>query len=55
MQLPDGREPLYRSHQAGIRDPLGNLGKICAPTVADGRMYVATHSNAVAGYGLWSK
>ena len=42
---------LWNSDQNGSRDPPGGLAKFVGPTVANGRVYVPTFSNAVAVYG----
>ncbi len=43
---------LWDSTQNGARDSLGNFAKFCAPTVANGRVYVGTDSGQVCVYGL---
>ncbi|SPE60709.1 PA14 domain protein (fragment) [Verrucomicrobia bacterium] len=43
---------LWNSEQAGARDSLGNFSKFAPPTVANGRVYVATFSNRLNVYGL---
>ncbi len=45
-----GRE-LWNSDLHGTRDQLGSLTKFAPPTVANGRVYVPTLSNAVVVYG----
>jgi uncharacterized protein (TIGR03437 family) len=42
---------LWSSDLAGSRDRLGWLAKFAVPTVANGRVYVPTFSNAVVVYG----
>ncbi len=42
---------LWNSGLNGSRDQLGGLAKFAPPTVADGRVYVPTFSNAVVVYG----
>jgi hypothetical protein len=42
---------LYDSNMVP-RDTLGNWGKFCPPTVANGKVYVGTSSDEVAVYGL---
>ncbi len=43
---------LWDSTQNATRDGFGNLAKFVPPTVANGKVYVATFSNQVAVYGL---
>jgi hypothetical protein len=43
---------LWNSHQDLERDDLGNLAKFTAPTIANGKVYVATFSRHVSVYGL---
>jgi hypothetical protein len=45
-------QTLYASTDVPGRDELGNFGKFAPPTIANGRVYVATFSGAVAVYGL---
>ena len=45
---------LWNSNQNPGRDALPSFPKFVEPTVANGRVYVATHSNQVAAYGLLS-
>ncbi len=45
---------LWNSNQNSSRDALPSYPKFTEPTVANGRVYVATHSNQVAVYGLLS-
>lgn len=45
-----GKE-LWNSYQNKSRDNLGNLAKYVPPTVANGKVYMATFSNAVCVYG----
>jgi hypothetical protein len=42
---------LWNSDQSGL-DSLGTMAKYSAPTIANGRVYVATRDNALAMYGL---
>jgi uncharacterized protein (TIGR03437 family) len=42
---------LWNSDQSGSRDQPGWLAKFVGPTVANGRVYVPTFSNAIAVYG----
>jgi len=44
--------PLWWSTQNAARDDFGNYAKFVPPTVANGKVYMATHSNAVFVYGL---
>jgi outer membrane protein assembly factor BamB len=43
---------LWSSTQNSSRDSFGNYAKFCAPTIANGKVYVATDSEQVAVYGL---
>jgi hypothetical protein len=43
---------LWDSLQNSARDDFGNLAKFCPPTIANGRVYVATFSNQLAVYGV---
>jgi len=42
---------LWSSRQYAARDDYGNFAKFCAPTVANGKVYVATDSGQVMVYG----
>jgi hypothetical protein len=46
-----GRE-LWNSRVNLARDDVGDYAKFCPPTVVNGKVYVATFSNAVVVYGL---
>jgi hypothetical protein len=46
-----GRE-LWNSRQSIARDDVGNFAKFCPPTVADGKVFLATFSNKLNVYGL---
>jgi hypothetical protein len=43
---------LYNSGQVSARDAVGNFSKFCPPTVANGKVYLATFSNRLNVYGL---
>jgi hypothetical protein len=43
---------LWNSYQNKSRDDLGNLAKYCAPTIANGKVYMASFSGTVCVYGL---
>jgi outer membrane protein assembly factor BamB len=43
---------LWDSDQNSARDTLGTFSKFSAPTVFNGKVYVATFSNQVVVYGL---
>ncbi|HEX4770265.1 MAG TPA: fibronectin type III domain-containing protein [Bryobacteraceae bacterium] len=43
---------LWNSYQNQSRDDFGNLAKFCPPTVANGKVYMATFSNKLVVYGL---
>lgn len=45
-------QELYNSGTNAARDRVGFYTKFAAPVVANGKVYVATHSNEVAVYGL---
>ncbi len=42
---------LWNSYQNRSRDDLGKLAKYVPPTIANGRVYMATFSNSVCAYG----
>ena len=44
---------LWNSDMLSSRDSLGNFAKFVAPTVANGKVYIATFSNALKIYGLF--
>ena len=44
---------LWNSDQISARDSLGNFAKFVAPTVANGKVYLATFSNRLNVYGLF--
>ena len=48
----DATKELWNSEQNAGRDSLGNFSKFSAPTIANGKMYVATFSNKLVAYGL---
>jgi hypothetical protein len=43
---------LWNSEQIITRDSVGNFAKFCPPTVANGKVYLATFSNRLNVYGL---
>lgn len=43
---------LWNSEQNGARDAVGNFAKFVPPTVANGKVYLATFSNRLNVYGL---
>src|SRR5579859_3538223 len=43
---------LWNSEQLSARDTVGNFAKFVAPTVANGKVYLATFSNRLNVYGL---
>jgi hypothetical protein len=43
---------LWNSKQVAARDELGNFAKFTPPTIANGKVYVATFSNQLVVYGL---
>ena len=43
---------LWNSEQFSARDSVGNFAKFCPPTVANGKVYLATFSNHLNVYGL---
>jgi hypothetical protein len=45
---------LWSTSQNSSRDGYGNYAKFCAPTVANGKVYVGTDSEQVVAYGLLS-
>ncbi|HZP83263.1 MAG TPA: chitobiase/beta-hexosaminidase C-terminal domain-containing protein, partial [Chthonomonadaceae bacterium] len=44
---------LWNSRQNAARDDLGNFAKFCCPTIANGKVYLATFSNQLVVYGLF--
>jgi hypothetical protein len=50
----DVSRELWNSSMKSSRDGFGNFAKFVPPLVANGRVYVATWSNQVAVYGLFS-
>jgi uncharacterized protein (TIGR03437 family) len=48
-------QELWNSDINAARDGLGTLAKFTAPTVANGKVYVATFSNSLMVYGLLSQ
>lgn len=45
---------LWNSYMNKARDDFGNFAKFCPPTIANGRVFIATSSNQLAVYGLLS-
>ena len=43
---------LWNSRQNAARDDFGNFAKFCVPTIANGKVYLATFSNQLVVYGL---
>jgi hypothetical protein len=43
---------LWNSQQNAARDALGSYVKFCAPTIADGKVYVSTSASNLVVYGL---
>lgn len=43
---------LWNSLENAPRDDVGNFAKFCAPTIANGKVYMATFSNRLVVYGL---
>ena len=52
LDASDLSRELWNSTQDPARDELGNCSKFSAPTVANGKVYVATFSNKLVVYGL---
>src|SRR5262249_6827453 len=48
----DVTRELWNSEQNSSRDRLGSFSKFSAPTVANGKVYMATFSNKLVVYGL---
>jgi len=46
---------LWSTSQNSSRDGFGNYAKFCAPTIANGKVYVGTDSEQVVAYGLLSR
>lgn len=51
MDASDVTKELWNSLQNKDRDDLGNFAKFCPPTVANGKVYVATFSGQLQVYG----
>jgi hypothetical protein len=45
---------LWNSKQNASRDDVGNFAKFCSPTIANGKLYIASFSGHLAVYGLLS-
>jgi hypothetical protein len=45
---------LWNSQQFSVRDSVGNFAKFVPPTVANGKVYLATFSNRLNVYGLFT-
>jgi len=43
---------LWNSKQNASRDDVGNFAKFCSPTIANGKLYMASFSGHLAVYGL---
>ena len=52
LSASDIGQELWNSDMNATRDSLGRLAKFVAPTVANGKVYVATFSHRLAVYGL---
>jgi len=52
LDASDVTKELWNSEQNAARDGLGNFAKFVSPTVANGKVYMATFSNKVVVYGL---
>ena len=48
----DLTKELWNSKQNEGRDDVGNFAKFCPPTIANGKVYMATFSGKVIVYGL---
>jgi outer membrane protein assembly factor BamB len=52
FRASDVSQEIYNSDMNRARDALGDFTKFAPPVVANGKVYVPTHSNAVSVYGL---
>jgi hypothetical protein len=52
FRASDVSQEIYHSDMNSARDALGDFTKFAPPVVANGKVYVPTHSNEVAVYGL---
>src|SRR5204862_3737306 len=52
FRASDVSQEIYNSDMNHARDALGDFTKFAPPVVANGKVYVATQSNAVSVYGL---
>lgn len=48
----DVTRELWNSNMSGLRDSIGNFAKFVPPTIANGKVYMATFSNVIHVYGL---
>ena len=48
----DLTKELWNSKQNASRDDIGNFAKFCPPTIANGKVYMASFSGHLAVYGL---
>jgi MYXO-CTERM domain-containing protein len=48
----DVSKEIWNSEMNAVRDRVGDLAKFCPPTVADGKVYLATFSDQLVVYGL---
>ena len=50
----DATRELWNSKQNASRDDIGTFAKFCSPTIANGKVYMASFSGYLAVYGLLS-
>ncbi len=48
----DVTKELWNSNQVAARDAVGNYAKFATPTIANGKVYLATFSNQLIAYGI---
>ena len=48
----DATRELWNSKQNASRDDIGTFAKFCSPTIANGKVYMASFSGYLAVYGL---
>lgn len=55
LDATDLSHELWNTKLDSLRDDFGNFAKFCYPTIANGKVYLATFSNQLVVYGLFDK